>query len=213
MTSSAISAQGSTLQVSGGSGAAKNITAIALGFPTILTSVAHGFANGDIETLAGLTGADAALLNGQAVVVHHVTANTFAVNVDTTGKTITAGGTATPVAWTLINNLKSFKGFDGQANEIDKTNLSSTAKEYMLGLQDFGHFTFDVDKDFNDPGQVACSAAKRAGSLKNFKLTLPNGKTATWAAYVKNDPLDGGVDQLLTTTGVSLRISGDVTYA
>jgi hypothetical protein len=213
MTSTAISAQGSGLSISGAAGAAKNITAIALGFPTILTSAAHGFANGDIETLAGLTGADAALLNGQTVVIRNVTVNTFAVDIDTTGKDVVAGGTATPVSWTPIANLKSFKGFDGQANEIDKTNLSSTAKEYMLGLQDFGHFTFDVDKDFNDPGQLACSAAKRAGTLKNFKLTLPNGKTATWAAYVKNDPLDGGVDQLLATTGVSLRISGDVTFA
>jgi hypothetical protein len=213
MTSTAISAQGSTLSVSGTAGAAKTITAIALGFPTILTSAAHGFVNGDIETLAGLTGADAGLLNGQTVVVKNVTTNTFAVDIDTTGKTITASGNATPVTWTPIGNLKSFKGFDGEANEIDKTNLSSAAKEFMLGLQDFGHFTFDVDKDFSDPGQVACSAAKVAGSLKNFKLTLPNSRTATFSGYVKNDPLDGGVDQILTTTGVSIRITGAVTYA
>ncbi|MDM8356671.1 phage tail tube protein [Pandoraea communis] len=213
MTSTAISAQGSTLAVSGSAGTAKNITAIALGNPTILTSAAHGFANGDILTLAGLTGADAGVLNGQTVVIKNITANTFAVDVDTTGKTITAAGTATPVTWTPIGNLTSFKGFDGQANEIDKTNLTSTAKEFMLGLQDFGHFTFDVDKDFTDPGQLACDAAKRAGTLKQFKLTLPNSKTATFSGYVKNSPLDGGVDQILKTTGVSIRITGDVVYA
>lgn len=213
MTSTAISAQGSVLAISGTAGAAKNITAIALGFPTILTSAAHGFANGDIETLAGLTGADAALLNGQTVVIKNITTNTFAVDVDTTGKTIAAAGTATPVTWTPIGNLLTFKAFDGQANEIDKTNLSSVAKEFMLGLQDFGHFTFDVDKDFTDPGQLACDTAKRAGTLKNFKLTLPNARTATFAGYVKNTPLDGGVDQVLKTTGVSIRITGDVVYA
>ncbi|MEM5325174.1 phage tail tube protein [Paraburkholderia sp. JHI2823] len=212
MTSTAISAQGSKLEVSGGSGAAKNITGLALGFPTILKAVAHGMANGDIVTFAALTGNTT--LNGVTAVVKNVTTDTFAVEVDTTGgAAYVNGGTATPAQWAPIANLKSFKGFDGQANEIDKTNLSSTAKEYMLGLQDFGHFTFDVDKDFADPGQLACSAAKRAGTLKNFRLTLPNGTTATWAAYVKNDPLDGGVDQLLATTGVSLRISGDVTFA
>lgn len=212
MTSTAISAQGSTLEVSGGSGAAKNITGLALGFPTILKAVAHGMANGDIVSFAALTGNTT--LNGVTAVVKNVTTDTFAVEVDTTGGTAYVnGGTATPAQWTEIANLKTFKGFDGQANEIDKTNLSSKAKEYMLGLQDFGHFTFDVDKDFNDPGQLACSAAKRAGSLKSFKLTLPNGTTATFDAYVKNDPLDGGVDQLLATTGVSLRISGDVTFA
>ncbi len=212
MTSTAISAQGSKLEVSGGLGAVKSITGLALGFPTIVKAVAHGFQNGDIVSLAALTGNTA--LNGLKTVVKNVTADTFAVEVDTTGgDEYVSGGTVTPVQWTEIGNLKSFKGFDGQANEIDKTNLASKAKEFMLGLQDFGHFTFDVDKDFDDPGQVACSTAKRAGALKSFKLTLPNGRTATFDAYVKNDPLDGGVDQILTTTGVSLRITGDVAYA
>lgn len=213
MSNTAISAQGSVLNISGTNGAAKNITGVAPGNPTILTSAAHGLGNGDIVTLAGLTGADAALLNGLTVVVKNVTANTFAVDVDTTGKTITASGTATPVQWTQINNLLNFKGFDGQANEIDTTNMSSVAKEFMLGIQDFGHFTFDVNKDFSDPGQVACDAAKRAGTQKSFKLVLPNGKTATFSGYVKNSPLDGSVDQVLKVTGVSIRITGDVVYA
>ncbi|MGP8437182.1 phage tail tube protein [Paraburkholderia fungorum] len=212
MTSTAISAQGSTLNVSGGAGVAKNITGLQLGFPTIVKSVAHGFGNGDIVTFAALAGNTT--LNGVTAVVKNVTADTYAVDVDTTaGAAWTAGGTATSVAWTPIGNLNNFKGFDGQANEIDKTNLSSTAKEFMLGLQDFGHFTFDVDKDFTDPGQVACDAAKRAGTLKSFKLVTPNGKTATFDGYVKNSPLDGGVDQILKTTGVSIRITGDVVYA
>lgn len=216
MTSTAISAQGSTLAISSSTGATKTITGIAVGNPTILTSAEHGFQNGDIVTLSGLTGADAATLNAQAVVVRNVTMNTFAFDIDTTDRTITVdgtNGTATAVAWTRIGNLKSFKGFDGEANEIEKTNLSSDAKEFMLGLQDFGHFTFDVDKDFNDAGQMACSAAKASGMVKQFRLTLPNGRTATFNAYVKNDPLDGGVDQILKTTGVSLRITGAVTYA
>jgi len=212
MPSTAVSAQGSTLSVSGAAGVAKNITGLALGFPTILTAAAHGFSNGDIVTFAALTGNTA--LNGVTAVVKNVTANSYAVDVDTTGgAAYVNGGTATPVAWTPIANVTSFKGFDGQANEIDKTNLSSTAKEFMLGLQDFGHFTFDVDKDFADPGQVACDAAKRAGTLKQFKLTLPNTKTATFSGYVKNSPLDGGVDQILKTTGVSIRITGDVVFA
>lgn len=218
MTSTAISAQGSTLSISGSAGVAQDITAVAVGFPTILTAAAHGFGNGDVVTLAGLTGADAALLNGKTVVIKNVTVNTYAVDVDTTGKVVTAPGgapfaSATPIQWVQINNLTMFKGFDGQASEIDKTNLSSTAKEFQLGLQDFGHFTMDMDRDFADPGQVACDAAKRAGAIKQFKLVLPNTRTATFAGYVKNSPLDGGVDQILKTPGVSIRISGDVTFA
>jgi hypothetical protein len=213
MTTTAISAQGSTLSISGSDGSAKTITGIAVGSPTIITSTAHGFANGDIVTLSGVTGTDASALNGQKVVVTHVTTNTYAINLDTTGKTVTASGTATPVTWTEIKNLVSFTGFDGQASEIDATDLASTAKEFLLGLQDWGQFQFDVNRDFNDAGQLALDASKRASTIKSYKLTLPNGKTKTFDAYCKNSPLAGGVDALLKTSGVSLRITGDVTDA
>lgn len=213
MTSTAISAQGCTLEISGAAGGAKTITGVAVGNPTIITATAHGFLNGDVLTISGVTGTDAALLNGQTVVVTNKTANTFAVNIDTTGKTITAAGNATPVTWTNIANLVSFTGFDGQASELDATDLASTAKEFLLGLQDWGQFQFDVNKDFTDPGQLALDASKRAGTLKQYKLTLPNAKTKTFSAYCKNSPLAGGVDALLKTSGVSLRITGDVTDA
>src|SRR5262245_45201011 len=97
MPSTAISAQGSLLQVSSTAGSAKTITGVAVGFPTIITSAAHGLTNGDVVTFAGVTGADAALLNGVSAVITNVTTNTFAVGINTVGKTITAAGTATPV--------------------------------------------------------------------------------------------------------------------
>lgn len=213
MPSTAISAQGSKLEIAGTAGSAKTITAVAVGFPTILTSAAHGLVNGDVVTLAGLTGADAALLNGQVAVVKYKSTNTIAVDIDTTGKTITAAGSFTPNTWQKIENLVSFKGFDGQASELDVTDLDSTAKEFMLGLQDWGTFSFDVNRDMNDAGQQAVDASKRAGTQKAYKLTLPNGKTKTFNAYCKNSPLEGGVDQVLKTSGVTLRITGDVVDA
>jgi len=213
MPSTAISAQGSKLEISSTAGSGKTITAVAVGFPTVLTSAAHGLSNGDVVTLAGLTGADAALLNGQTAVVKYKSANTIAVDIDTTGKTITAAGTFTPLGWTKVENLVSFKGFDGQASELDVTDLDSTAKEFMLGLQDWGTFSFDVNRDMNDAGQQAVDASKRAGTQKAYKLTMPNGKTKTFNAYCKNSPLEGGVDQVLKTSGVTLRITGDVVDA
>lgn len=210
MTTTAISAQGSKLEISGAAGAAKNITGIALGNPTIISCA--GVSNGDVLTLAGIGGT--VELNGLTVVARNVTAGTFAVDVDTTGGAAwTAGGTATPVTWVPIANVLNFKAFDGQAAELDATNLQSDAKEYLLGLQDYGHFTFDVHKDYSDAGQLALDAAKNASSTKSFRLTLPNGKTATFNAFVKNSPLDGSVDALIKSTGVTLRITGAVTMA
>jgi hypothetical protein len=210
MPSSAISAQGSLIAIGTGTGAAKNITGIAVGNPTIITSAAHGFNNGDVVTLAGLTGADAGLLNGQTVSVRNVTANTFAVYIDTTGKVITASGTATPQTFTQIANIKTFSGFDGSASEIDVSNLSSTAKEYRLGLTDPGQFTIEIDYDNTNAGHIALRAKQVSGQSSTFQLTLPNSNVITFTGFVKKFALAGGVDAI-AKTAVDIRISGAIT--
>lgn len=216
MASTAISAQGSTLQIGTATGAAKTISGAAAGFPTILTSTAHGLSNGDVVTIAGIVGTmgtDATLgLNSKTYVVSDVTANTFKIEANTTGLVYTSGGTATPVQWTTINNIKTFSGFDGQASEIDVTNLSSTAKEFRLGLVDPGQFSMELDQDNTDAGQIALRAAQVAGGIKNFKLTLPNTNTASFTAFVKKFSSAGGVDQVVKAS-VDLRISGSITWA
>lgn len=215
MSSSAISAQGSTLHIGTGSGGAVTLTAIALGYPTILTKTSHGLSNGDVVTLSNFAGTDAATLNSQVAVVHNVTANTFAVNIDTTGKTIndnSDAAAATPVTWTQVKEIKSFSGFDGAASEIDITNLDSTAKEFKLGLQDFGGFKCDINVVHNDAGQAACAAAKAAGTTKNFKLTLPNAEVGSFTGLVKAMPAQGGVDGIFAGS-IDIKISGTVTWA
>ena len=212
MTSTAISAQGSTLQIGTGSGGAKTITAAVAGFPTVVTATTHGFNNGDVVTIASVTGTMSAGINAQWT-VKNVTANTFAIDYNSTGLTYTSGGAATPVTWTLIGNIKTFSGFDGQASEVDRTNFNSTAKEFILGLVDFGQFSFDCDYDFADAGQVAVLAKQASGVITNFKLTLPDTHTASFTAYVKKLPTAGGVDQVIKRAGATLRISGAVTWA
>jgi hypothetical protein len=210
MTSSAISAQGSVLKIGTGSGAAKTITAVAIGNPTIFTSAAHGFANGDVVTMSGVTGVDAALFNGLTFSVRDVTTNTFALKVDTTSKAITATGTATSTTFTQIANIHDFSGFDGAASELDITNLDSTAKEFRLGLTDPGQFTFNIDYDNNNAGHIALRYKQVSGVISSFQLTLPNTNVVNFSAYVKKFSLQGGVDAL-AKTAVDLRISGAVT--
>lgn len=213
MTSTAFSSQGTTFQIGTGTGGAKTISGtVGVGFPTVLTVTTHGFNNGDVVVLAGLTGADAATLNGQTVAVQFKTTSTFAVAVDTTGLSITASGTATPNTYTTINNVKTFSAFDGKAAVIDITNLSSTAKEKLMGLQDFGKFTFDIDIDQNDAGQAALIAAKASRAIKLFKLNLSNSKVASFSGFVMSYPNTGGVDKVVSGS-VEVEISGVVTIA
>lgn len=83
-------------------------TAITVGNPTDVTvATPAGFAVGDKVIITGLTGADAALLNGKAftTVAGAGVAGHIYLNTDTTGKTITIG---VPLSF-----------FDGQALTID----------------------------------------------------------------------------------------------
>lgn len=212
MPSTAISAQNTKFEIETGSGGAKTITAIQIGNPTIITSAGHGQSSGNVVDLASITGTVSSLLNGKSFVITNVTANTFAIQIDSTGSAYTSGGTATPKAYTEIANVKSYSGFDGAASEIDVTNLRSTAKEKRLGLQDFGKFSMNINPDFDDAGQNALRTAKGAGAQKNYKVTYPNNKVASFAAFVKSTPESGGVDAVIDGS-VELTITGAVTLA
>lgn len=114
---------------------------------------------------------------------------------------------------TEIANLSGFSGLDGEASEIDVTNLKSTAKEYKLGLKDFGNFSIEYHVDYDDAGQTILRDAGISGVTKKLKLTLPNGKSLTFSALVKNaDSISGGVDATING-GASFRITGNVEVA
>jgi hypothetical protein len=212
MSSNAISAQGSILQIATGTGGAKTVTAISKGYPCIVTSTAHGFAAGDRVTFASVGGMTE--LNGNSYVIEYVTANTFSLHkVDSTSyTTYTSGGTATPVTHTAIAEVKSYSGFDGQASEIDVTDFASTAKEFRLGLVDEGGFSFEMHQLNSNPGQQALRASRNAGTLKSYKLILPNAEVATFNAFAKSLPSAGSVDGVVTSS-VALRISGPVVWS
>lgn len=120
-----------------------------------------------------------------------------------------ASGEAT---WTKIKNIISFTGFDGAGSEIDVTDLDSTAKEFRLGLQDHGKFSFDMHIDRADAGQIALEGARKAGKVTQLKLTLPNGDAATFSVLVKSTPITGGIDAVLKGS-VETRVTGDITWA
>jgi len=210
---SGISAQGSTLHIATGTGGAKNITGIAPGFPTIVTSAAHGFKNGDVVSFASVTGTIAASINGTTRVVSNVTTNTYALDdLDSTGAAYTSGGAATPQTYTKVNGLLSFDGFDGSADELDTTDLDSTAKEFVSGIKDEGKFGFEMKTLKTDNGQIALRAARTNGNIVGLKLTLPDASVASFSALVKTIPTSGGVNAVLKGK-VDCKISGPVTWA
>lgn len=212
-------AQGTKMYIAGSSAAAEALTAITVGYPTIIAMTGHGgVAAGDVVTFANFTGIDAGLLNGKtAVATHYATGainDTFSVDIDTTGKTITIGtATATPAAWTQVNEIKGIKPSGASASKIDVTDLNSTAKEYRTGLIDNGTFSVDVNILESDAGQAACLAAFTASTVNSYKVVTP-GKTRTFNATCLKFPTipDASVDGVQTGTA-EWQISGAVTVA
>jgi hypothetical protein len=209
---SGISAQGSTLQIATGTGGPKTITAISVGFPAIVTSAAHGLNNGDVVTLAAIVGTMSSL-NTTSHTVSNKTANTFALlDVDTSTLGYTSGGTATPTTYTKINGMTSFDGFDGTADELDTTDLDSTAKEFISGIKDEGKFGFECKTIKTDAGQIALRANRASGAVVGMKLTLPDTSVASFNVIVKSMPTGGGVNAVLKGK-IDTRISGPVVWS
>jgi len=122
----------------------------------------------------------------------------------------TAGGS--PLSYTEVKEITDFDGFDGEASEIDVTHSQSTAKEFLLGLQDFGNVSLDCNHLPADAGQVILRAAKTDRVKRQFRLTFSDASTASFLAFVKSNPLKGGVDAKLSGA-FTLRITGAVTFA
>lgn len=79
--------------------------------------------------------------------------------------------TGTPVT---INGHQSISGIgSGQASKIEVTTLASTAKEYRMGLQDWGDFTMNFIWNLDDLGQAEMLDAMDKQSTRTFIMTLP----------------------------------------
>jgi len=197
-----LDAQGTTLSIAGSAGAAITTMTATAGYPTILTKASHGLSAGDIGTLSAFAGDDAALMNDEVVVVKYVTTNTFAVDIDTTGATLTAAnGTITPLDWLKVGTITDFN-LGPARSERERTTLADDEKRYKLGMHDEGTYTFNVLWDNEDVGLDAVIAAYDAGTETcGFKITFSDGEVITLEnGYVLNYSIGGGVDGDATGT-------------
>ncbi len=210
----AIESQGTKLEISGTSGDAVTGLTPTAGYPTIFTkATAHGLSNGDVVTISGVAGDDAASVN-TIWIVRYVTELTFAVNLDSTGFTeMGTAGAATPLAWLTLGEMVTFDGPGGSASMYETTHLLSTAKEKKVGLMDEGQLTLSMNWCLEtDLGQQEASDARKARSEKNFKLTFSDDSTASFAGYVMGMSASGGVDDKVNGS-ITIEITGAVTHS
>jgi hypothetical protein len=207
----AIKSQGALVRVATAAGSPKTITAITAALPAVVTSTAHALTNGTIVVLSGIVGMTQ--LNGRAFVIANVAANTFELKgIDSTSYgAYVSGGIATPQTMSPIGEVTSVSGFDGQADEIDTTHLQSTAKEYLIGLQDFGNVSLDLNLVPSDVGQTKLRSLKAAAAIGYFSIALSSTETAAFSALVKSLPFTNSTNDKVGGS-CSLRVTGEPSY-
>lgn len=113
-----------------------------------------------------------------------------------------------------VAGVKSMKGLGAtKSKEIDITTLASTAKEFRLGLQDFGSITVTLVRSLDDAGQAALMAAHSSQSAEQAVIVLPSGTltTATFSCLVES--LSSDMDEDGVVMGeCALRITGPVVW-
>lgn len=129
------------------------------------------------------------------------------------GVQIKIGDGASAETFTLIPEASNINPFQGSAAEIDVTDLQSTAKEFRMGLQDWGQTTFTINWRPKHAQHALLWTAKGDRQSRNFQLVLTDASPETtyqFAAYVTALNLSIGVDGVVVAN-VTLRHTGDIT--
>ena len=121
-------------------------------------------------------------------------------------------GSGSPVSYTTIAEIKNFNGPSGGPSVIDVTDLSSTAKEKVAGLNDNGQLSFECNFVPGNTQHEALKTAKENGSIVQIQLTFSNAVVWTFSALVTNISVSGGVDGVVTAS-VTLEITGDISVS
>ena len=202
--------QGSTLQVSTGSGAAKVITGISKADPAVITAVGHGLVLGDVARVSDVVGMTD--INGQLVVVDNPDTDDFeAANINSTGyAAYTSGGSLLPMVFSSFCELTGANQQDGTADEIEVTTICSTAKEFEQGLGDSGTLTLDYNFAPNTGVQASFRAAKISGEEVAVRLSLPKeGGTIIMIGRVQQTSFQGSNGGVWTGSA-TIRLTGEV---
>lgn len=134
--------------------------------------------------------------------------------VDSQGTTFQVeAGTGSPTTWLTVDGVTNIRDIrSGTGAEIDITDLSSTAKEFNIGLKDEGSMSLDIISNPTDPGQIRLAALRSSRELGDFRIVVPFGSpawTLTFGGRVTTFPVTFAVDDVARGS-VTVRISGEI---
>lgn len=128
--------------------------------------------------------------------------------------TIAVGDGASPEVFAPITEVNSIDGPSGQAPEIDVTDLSSTSREFVLGLEDEGEISLDLNFIPKNTQHSQLRTDKSSGAKRNYQITFTDSPATTWTfqALVKTLSVSNAIDAV-TKGSATLRVTGSIVQA
>ena len=121
-----------------------------------------------------------------------------------------------PNAYAQVGQVISIGGPSGSTGEIDVTNLSSSAKEFIPSLPDYGAVSLDVVWDHattsNRHAALWTDFAAQTTGTYQIRLSDSPQTTLTFSAFPNEYPVNIAVDDKVGAT-IGLRITSSVTIA
>lgn len=128
------------------------------------------------------------------------------------GAVIALGDGASPEVFTDIANVTSISGPTLAASDIEVTDLSSAAKEFLQGLEDPSVVTLTCYYASANTQHQTMRDRVGSNTADNYRITLSDASTISFSARVNEFSLDLGVDAAVGMS-LSLKISGAVTFS
>lgn len=206
---------GSSLAVQTALQAGKVITALTQADPGVVSAAAHGYSDGDVVKLQGLSAPTT--LNNKLFVVDNALTGTFELaDTDTSGLDAFVAGSPTgdsvakKVTFSDFCELTGANQQDGAADQIEVTTICSDAKEFEQGLSDSGTIQLDYNAAPLSTVQTALRDAKVSGDQIAIKITFPkSGGTIIVIGTVQQQSIQGQVNGVWTGSA-TLKLSGPI---
>jgi hypothetical protein len=128
------------------------------------------------------------------------------------GTTLGVGSGASPQVYTTIAEVLSITGPNLTAEDVDVTNLDSTAKEYISGVPDGGSVDFECNWTSSTQQQQVRDDVE-AGTTRYYEVafsTSPN-TVATFQARATSFAMSTDPNSQLRAS-VTLKITGSVSW-
>ncbi len=127
------------------------------------------------------------------------------------GATLALLGGGSP-EYTTVANINNISLTGVEASDIDVTDLSSAAREFLQGLEDPGSIDITGFYDYSNAQHVLMRDAVGGSTASTYKITLSDGHTIIFSALVSSFTLDVAVDGAVEMN-MTLKISGAITWS